>query len=403
MAQGIFLQRRIALAAGIGVAAGAVGAAAASRWLRIRRQRLSKHSSALLTEDVDQVRSNVWVVMNPSKHEDPALFRQQVEEAAARHGITTINWAETTPEDPGTGQAIAAQRKGATLVIAAGGDGTVRAVAAGMANSGVRMGIIPVGTGNIFARNIHLPVDDLDETVAIAVGAHYRRVDLGWLRCTDMVSSLGMPAEGGLVCAHYADGHPSGAPNPAEDEYSYIVVSGIGYDGQAMADTDPGLKKKIGWVAYMISGIQALRAPRLDAHIRIWPHGEDGPVEESRGRARTIMFANVGELLFMTLAPEAAMDDAKFDVIGVDVTAGLIGWITVGWRFLAHGLRIPALKLPFTPSRVGLRQAQRAALTIAQPAVVEVDGDAIGEATGVEVRLDPHALLISAPDVLLSS
>ena len=83
--------------------------------------------------------------MNPSKHEDPQAFKDRINRKAKELGIDHVHWRETTREDPGTGQAVRALEEGASVVIAAGGDGTVRAVAAGMAGSGIRMGIIPVG------------------------------------------------------------------------------------------------------------------------------------------------------------------------------------------------------------------------------------------------------------------
>ncbi len=70
--------------------------------------------------------------MNPSKHDDPQAFKDLINRKAKELGIDHVHWRETTREDPGTGQAVRALKEGASIVIAAGGDGTVRAVAAGM-------------------------------------------------------------------------------------------------------------------------------------------------------------------------------------------------------------------------------------------------------------------------------
>lgn len=404
--------RNLLIAAGVcatvGVlATGATGVRLTQRYVG----RLLAHNTALLSQRDAATHDSVWVIVNPAKHKNLRAFQERITAAAQTFGVPHIHWLETKPEDPGVGQAIEAQRQGATLVIAAGGDGTVRAVAAGMAHSNVRMGIIPVGTGNIFARNLNLPIGDLERCVAIALGRNYRNVDLGWLRSTGHVHSLGLPAEGRLVneartsgadtapSSEIAGYSPLSQVLPADDEYSYVVVSGVGFDGQTMAGTDAQLKKKIGWLAYIVSGVQALNVPRMNAHVRLWDKGNDTPTEDGEVTAKSIMFANVGQLPFMTLAPNASMDDEKLDVIGVDVIVGLIGWMSLGWKFFVQGLGVPAIDLPASPGRLAFRQACRAEVTVEQPATVEVDGDAIAIADGVATRIDPGALQISAPDI----
>src|SRR5690625_7813610 len=84
------------------------------------------------------------------------LFRSLVERI---EGAETVFY-ETTIDDPGQGQAEQALREGADLVMAAGGDGTVRMVASVLAGTGVPMGIIPAGTGHLLARNVEVPLDD---------------------------------------------------------------------------------------------------------------------------------------------------------------------------------------------------------------------------------------------------
>ena len=69
----------------------------------------------------------VAVIFNPVKQGVDQL-RPLVEDLAAEHG-STVDWIETTEDDPGTGQARDARTGGADLIIAAGGDGTVRAIA----------------------------------------------------------------------------------------------------------------------------------------------------------------------------------------------------------------------------------------------------------------------------------
>src|ERR1700748_663256 len=112
------------------------------------------------------------------KLDDGAGCRNIVRLAMDDHGWDEPLWLETTPEDPGRGQAKSAVSAGADLVLACGGDGTVTACAEGSAGTGVPLAIIPMGTGNLLARNIGLPVGP-DEALAVALGGVQRPVDAG--------------------------------------------------------------------------------------------------------------------------------------------------------------------------------------------------------------------------------
>ena len=169
--------------------------------------------------------------MNPSKHEDPQAFKDLINRKAKILGIDHVHWLETTPEDPGTGQAVRALDLGASVVIAAGGDGTVRAVAAGMAGSGVRMGIIPVGTGNVLAGNLSIP-DDPEEALTVSLGRNHRPVDLAWVRIEEVTQESELPAEGGLRLAARTALYPeetastevtsASSMEPRADEYACL-------------------------------------------------------------------------------------------------------------------------------------------------------------------------------------
>jgi diacylglycerol kinase family enzyme len=66
----------------------------------------------------------------------------------------------------------------ASIVVAAGGDGTVSAVAAGIDGTSAALGILPLGTLNHFAKDLHIP-PDLSEAVAVVAAGHIERVDVG--------------------------------------------------------------------------------------------------------------------------------------------------------------------------------------------------------------------------------
>ncbi len=101
--------------------------------------------------------SRAAAVVNPVKLDDPEKFRALVGAAMTEHGWSEPMWLETTPEDPGEGQARAAVQGGADLVMACGGDGTVTASAAGLVDTGIPLAVIPLGWQHASARHHHPP------------------------------------------------------------------------------------------------------------------------------------------------------------------------------------------------------------------------------------------------------
>src|SRR6201996_6683145 len=156
--------------------------------------------------------SRAAVVVNPTKLDDDEAFRKSVRRAMDDHGWDEPLWLERTPEDPGRGQAASAVSAGAALVLACGGDGTVTACAEGVAATGVPLAIIPLGTGNLLARNVRLPMG-LDEALAVALGGVQQPVDAGQVN-------------GEL----------------------FVVMAGLGLDARMLEGTSDPLKKRLGWL-----------------------------------------------------------------------------------------------------------------------------------------------------------
>lgn len=402
-----------------------------------RREFFSATPSAMASKS--EMQGRAWVIVNPTKVSAYAEFQQKVSNAVIFATGRPAMWIETTAEDPGTGQTIEALKHQPSLVIAAGGDGTVRAVAAGMAHSRVPMALLPMGTGNLLARNIGVPLD-LDRALDTALEPVSRRMDLAWLRLERVSVSSDLPAEGNLLRKAGASAVrrlPEGVNEPAKDEYAYTVIAGVGFDGQTMVDTDPSLKKWIGWSAYVVAALKSLRIERMKATVTIFheegesagdfkptrsapiPKAVEAAVRQSHTlgsdkgvspalmkeetwdmtgvRAKTILFANCGVLPFAVLAPDASIDDGKMDLIAVDTRAGLLGWSYLSMKVAGQSVGLKPINLKNDLGAIQFRQTSSARVDISKAYPVQVDGDPIGEARTVCARVDKGALVVRAP------
>ena len=297
--------------------------------------------------------------------------------AVARHLSRQAGWAEpmrfeTSIHDPGTGCAEEALRAGADAVIVVGGDGTVRAVADAMADTRVPLAIVPSGTGNLFARNLGIPLDDPERAMAAAFGPRRREVDLGRIGVT--------------------------RPDGAVDETAFVVMAGMGMDAAMIANTRPRLKKAVGWFAY------------VDGAARSLPRARPFPIllQTDRSRVRStrvysILFANCGALpAGIALIPDASVEDGRMDVVLIRPAAWW-GWLAV-WRRVWWDnsvlRRFRAGRLVLERRRdqsVHYLRAVTADAGAHPPQAVQLDGEPYGEATRLNCRILPGAILLADP------
>src|SRR5690606_13000550 len=154
------------------------------------------------------------IVYNPVKVEASELH-SAVDAIEREAGWGETVWPETPVEDPGMGQAREAARQGADVVLAAGGDGTVRAVPEGLRDTGVALSLRPSGTGNLLARNLELSLNNLEDSLRTAFTGKDRAIDLGIAELTR------------------ADG--------SEDDHAFLVMAGIGLDAKMIANSNEEL------------------------------------------------------------------------------------------------------------------------------------------------------------------
>lgn len=312
------------------------------------------------------------LVYNPVKVDLEALKAAVTAEEQTAGWAETL-WIETTADDPGQGQAREAVDAGVDLVIAAGGDGTVRAVAEALHGSGIPLALLPSGTGNLLARNLELTLDDVPNALETAFRGSDRDIDLGLIRIRD---------ESGSVTQH-----------------AYLVMAGLGLDAKMIAATDEDLKKRAGWIAYVKAIGQVLRDKN---QLRIRFSLDGGP--QRSVRAHTIMIGNCGSLpANILLLPDAAVDDGEFDIV-VLRPEGFIGWVqiivkvfwengvlrrnTVGRKLMGLTKEVRALNY---------LRGKELVLKLQRPEEIELDGDGFGTAVALKTWIDAGALTVRMP------
>ena len=296
------------------------------------------------------------IIVNPTKFDDLEAVRAQVTKGCLAAGWDRPLWVETTAEDPGTGQARQAVADGATLICPLGGDGTVRAVAAALVGTETPLGLLPGGTGNLLARNLNLPVDNLDDALTVALTGQNKRVDVGR-----------------LTVDH------TGEDENAE-EHIFLIMAGLGFDAAIMADAPERLKNTVGPLAYTFSAAKNLRGPQFRVFMKI-----DDDLELSR-RTRTVVIGNCGKLTGgLVLMPLAQVDDGWLDAVILS-PAGVVGWLAVGWRLISKKRK--------GHKRVDHHRLKSATIRCDRAQEVQIDGDTMGKALALTASVDPLALVV---------
>ena len=290
----------------------------------------------------------VSFVVNGSLAGVSGRFVPLCREVAARNGWTT-EFHVTEKAEAGVAAARGSALDGADLVVAVGGDGTVRGCAEGVASTGVPLGIVPHGTANLLARTLGIPSHP---RAALDVALDRRR-----------------PAEDRRIDLAIADREP------------FTAMAGMGLDAAVVAGTK--LKHQFGWLAYAMSGAAHLASAPARFMIRL----DDGPPIERT--ARSVVVGNSGLLPGgFRLLPDARLDDGMLDV-GVLAPHGPLGWTRVATRVLTHSAHQDRMLERF--------QARRVEITAAVTLPREVDGEVIAPGDSLTVVVQPSTLTVRVP------
>lgn len=310
------------------------------------------------------------IIWNPSKIERDVL-EAGLAHATGTTSIENLRWWETAEEDPGQGVAEAAIAAGAELLIVAGGDGTVRAVAEHLADTSadLEMAIIPLGTGNLFARNLDIPLNDVPAAFEPALAGGARPVDVGWVE---------LEREDG------------------SERHAFVVMVGFGLDAQMLAETDDDLKDKAGWLAYVESLGRAWSASDV---VSFTLSTDDGMPQAQEGH--TFLVANCGALQGgMRLLPEADPSDGELDFLVLS-PEGLAQWLgTLKTMLWDNGLRrfIQSSDEVTDTDSTHHGRAVKVAVTLPEALAFEIDGEEVGETRAFTVTIQPSAIRVRAEE-----
>ena len=241
--------------------------------------------------------------------------------------------------------AAGAVERGARLVVAWGGDGTVNEVATALAFGPVPLGVIPAGSGNGLARHFDLPADP---------PAAIRRLLSG----TDRVIDVG-ELNGRL----------------------FVNLAGVGFDAHVAARFASLHRSRRGFLRYALIVFQELRRYQ-GAGYEISCDGD----RASTHRAFLISFANGRQWgNGAIIAPDAAIDDGYLDVVVVSARTKATVLRALPRLFSGTVDRAPGVQI---------RRVEHARVTCEQPLRGHVDGESIACGEVVDVRIRPKALRV---------
>ena len=207
--------------------------------------------------------------MNPAARGDRAReVKSEIESLSAR---CVVRLTDHSGDD--RAMAAVGAREGFRTIVAAGGDGTVNEVANGIYGTGARFGILPVGTMNVFAAELGIPVGNLARAWQIIDQGHVRQLDL-----------------------------------PIANDDCFVQLAGIGLDAEVVRQTTPDFKKAMGPLSYLLTLAQVAFSTPPRVHLE--------PVDSHVREGSFVLIGN-GRLYGgpFVLFKDAHMEDGLLDVL----------------------------------------------------------------------------------------
>lgn len=282
------------------------------------------------------------IIYNPTSGRE--LFRRHLPEVLEKMEIAGYETSchATTCEGDATAAAITAVERNFDLIVAVGGDGTLNEVVSGISTFEKRpkIGLIPMGTTNDFARAVHIP-RDINKAVDIIIQGDSIPVDVGRM-----------------------------------NERYFINIAGGGRMTELTYEVPSKLKTVLGQMAYYLKGIEMIPSIRSSS-VRI---EYDGEVFDDKAMMFLIGLTNsVGG--FEKLAPDASINDGKFTLLILKEVN------------MAEFIRLASLALRgehLTNPHVIYAKASRISVTSKERVMLNLDGEFGGVLPAVFQNLEKH-------------
>lgn len=292
----------------------------------------------------------ILLILNPvsgqGKYDE---IKSSIEETLREAGVD-FDLKETT----GEGDALrwAQEADGYKLVLVGGGDGTVMEAMSGCvkAGHGIPLAQLPLGTANLLLRALGIPAK-VDEALALALeGGVATAMDVGFL--------------------------------PDHDRY-FALVAGSGWDAQLIADADRDLKNRLGFFAYVYTGVKNLFHLQ-NSRIRLIIDGR-----ELRFRAHTVEVINIGEIYGtgFRIGDNLSPHDGRLD-LAVLATNRLGGVFKLLWRVLTRRFGDGSSLRYFSGKEISVEARP--------PLKLQIDGEAVGE-TPYRATVVPGGAVLVVP------
>lgn len=281
------------------------------------------------------------VILNPAARGERARRLQASLEEMTHRAV----WRCTSRGGEAESLARSAVKEGFKTIVAAGGDGTVNEVVNGIAGSGAALGLLPLGTMNVFATELGLPVGDLARCWAIIQERKVRHVDL-----------------------------------PCANSKHFVQLAGVGFDAQVVKETSRTFKRSFGPLSYLVSAAQI--AARPPPQLRI--ESENAVTEEG-----SLVLVGNGRLYGgpFPFFKQAVIDDGLLDVLVFK---------RLNYLEIIRYMQDVIFSSQITSPEVEYFQTKSLRVSSDADVPVEIDGELVGNCP-VEFKIREHVLQVLAP------